>query len=159
MKQNQPAGIAAAPVTQDQSATSLAFTKSKDDVNGLDINKKKSSQYFQDLKNLNESVVAWIKQHVEKNPFCILTPVFSDYEKHLADIEKSEKESTAVIDLNKQTSTSQDVEVKEEEKVEEKKGTNLTGFICKNSLQIHEFWKAVSQDLKVLENGGLCTLS
>lgn len=41
------------------------------------------------LKNLNESVLSWIKSHVDKNPFCILTPVFKDYEKHLEEIMKN----------------------------------------------------------------------
>jgi nuclear pore complex protein Nup50 len=50
------------------------------------------------LKNLNESVLAWIKSHVDKNPFCILTPVFKDYEKHLSEIMKSkEAEKTEIV--------------------------------------------------------------
>lgn len=53
---------------------------------------KKNSSYLGSLKNLNESVLAWIKSHVEKNPFCILTPVFKDYEKHLSDIMKNKDE-------------------------------------------------------------------
>lgn len=43
--------------------------------------------YCQALKSLNESVLDWIKQHVERNPYIILLPVFKDYEKHLEDIE------------------------------------------------------------------------
>ncbi|CAL7936712.1 unnamed protein product [Xylocopa violacea] len=48
---------------------------------------KKSSDYFAKLKGLNESVAQWIKTHVDANPFCILTPIFKDYEKYLKDIE------------------------------------------------------------------------
>jgi nuclear pore complex protein Nup50 len=46
------------------------------------------SKYFSQLKALNENVAAWIKKHVDSNPYCILTPIFNDYEKHLAGIEK-----------------------------------------------------------------------
>ncbi|CAG2187569.1 NPAP60 [Mytilus edulis] len=50
---------------------------------------KKKGSYLSSLKNLNESVLSWIKSHVDKNPFCILTPVFKDYEKHLEEIMKN----------------------------------------------------------------------
>lgn len=48
---------------------------------------KKSSDYYAKLKGLNESVTQWIKSHVDSNPFCILTPIFRDYERYLKDIE------------------------------------------------------------------------
>jgi nuclear pore complex protein Nup50 len=38
-------------------------------------------------------VAKWIKDHVDKNPYCILTPIFKDYEKHLAEIEKLNPET------------------------------------------------------------------
>ena len=56
-----------------------------------DSKSKLSSSYSENLKKLNESVLSWIKSHVDKNPFCILTPIFKDYEKHLDTLEK-EKE-------------------------------------------------------------------
>lgn len=49
---------------------------------------KSKGKYLQQLKNLNESVSKWIKEHVDKNPYCILTPIFKDYEKYLGEIEK-----------------------------------------------------------------------
>lgn len=48
---------------------------------------KKSTDYFAKLKGLNESVSQWIKSHVDSNPFCILTPIFRDYERYLKEIE------------------------------------------------------------------------
>jgi len=48
-----------------------------------------SVEYFHQLKSLNVSVSAWIAKHVQTNPYCILTPVFRDYEKHLAKIESN----------------------------------------------------------------------
>ena len=32
----------------------------------------------------------WIKSHVDENPFCILTPIFKDYERYLAEIDEKE---------------------------------------------------------------------
>lgn len=55
--------------------------------------KRHSSDYYAKLKGLNESVAAWIKTHVDTNPFCILTPIFKDYEKYLKEI-TSKEEST-----------------------------------------------------------------
>uniref|UniRef100_A0A1A9ZY06 RanBD1 domain-containing protein n=1 Tax=Glossina pallidipes TaxID=7398 RepID=A0A1A9ZY06_GLOPL len=46
------------------------------------------SEYYGKLKGLNQAVSAWIKVHVDKNPLCILTPIFKDYQKFLKDIEK-----------------------------------------------------------------------
>ena len=48
---------------------------------------EKPSEYYAKLKGLNEGVTQWIKKHVDNNPFCILTPVFRDYEKYLEEIE------------------------------------------------------------------------
>jgi nuclear pore complex protein Nup50 len=35
-------------------------------------------------------VSQWIKSHVDKNPFCILSPIFRDYERYLAEIDEKE---------------------------------------------------------------------
>ena len=48
--------------------------------------------YLARLKGLNESVVKWIKNHVDENPYILLTPIFKDYEKHLEEIEKENPE-------------------------------------------------------------------
>ncbi|XP_076176839.1 nuclear pore complex protein Nup50 [Ptiloglossa arizonensis] len=55
---------------------------------------KKSSDYFAKLKGLNESVAQWIKTHVDANPFCILTPIFKDYEGYLKEIESKHGNET-----------------------------------------------------------------
>jgi nuclear pore complex protein Nup50 len=44
-------------------------------------------EYLANLKSLNETVTTWITDHVKKNPCCVLTPIFRDYEKHLKDLE------------------------------------------------------------------------
>ncbi|XP_033752229.1 nuclear pore complex protein Nup50-like isoform X2 [Pecten maximus] len=51
--------------------------------------------YSENLRKLNESVLSWIQKHVEKNAYCILTPIFKDYEKHLDELEKEKSESLA----------------------------------------------------------------
>jgi len=58
--------------------------------------KKNEDEYLSKLKGLNECFVDWIKEHVVKNPVCILTPILQDYEKYLKEIEalKSSKSST-----------------------------------------------------------------
>jgi nuclear pore complex protein Nup50 len=36
---------------------------------------------------LNVQLCTWIKTHIDKNPYVLLSPVFKDYEKHLTEIE------------------------------------------------------------------------
>lgn len=59
------------------------------------------SDYYGKLKGLNQAVSAWIKVHVDKNPLCILTPIFKDYQKFLKDIEKdnAQKNNDPINDL------------------------------------------------------------
>ncbi|KAK6632526.1 hypothetical protein RUM43_013294 [Polyplax serrata] len=38
------------------------------------------------LRDLNLSCSNWIADHLKKNPYCILTPIFRDYEKHLGEL-------------------------------------------------------------------------
>jgi len=52
----------------------------KDSTSGI------STEYLSHLKALNIQVLAWLKQHIETNPLVILSPVFKDYDKHLAEI-------------------------------------------------------------------------
>uniref|UniRef100_A0A673UK01 Nuclear pore complex protein Nup50 n=1 Tax=Suricata suricatta TaxID=37032 RepID=A0A673UK01_SURSU len=44
--------------------------------------------YTKQLAALNRSVRDWIAKHVNANPLCDLTPIFKDYEQHLAGIEQ-----------------------------------------------------------------------
>ncbi|CAO2601377.1 Nuclear pore complex protein Nup50 [Lemmus lemmus] len=46
------------------------------------------SAYHKQLAGLNCSVRDWIVKHVNTNPLCDLTPIFKDYERYLATIEK-----------------------------------------------------------------------
>lgn len=48
-------------------------------------------EYLSSLRVLNETVTSWVAEHVKKNPCCVLTPIFSDYEKHLKTLEEKRK--------------------------------------------------------------------
>jgi hypothetical protein len=50
----------------------------------------KSAEYYSNLKGLNQCVSQWIKSHVDSNPFCILSPIFRDYERYLTEIDEKE---------------------------------------------------------------------
>lgn len=82
---------------------------------GNDKIPKKSSEYFAQLKGLNESVAQWIKTHVDANPFCILTPIFKDYANYLNEIElkygneskkpKQDEQTSSGIDNTKENNS------------------------------------------------------
>ncbi|XP_045175097.1 nuclear pore complex protein Nup50-like isoform X2 [Mercenaria mercenaria] len=63
---------------------------SSNEQNGSDSSPSQN-KYLSNLKSLNISVSNWIKQHLDKNPYCILTPIFKDYENHLSEMEKERK--------------------------------------------------------------------
>ncbi|KAM4039688.1 nuclear pore complex protein Nup50 isoform 2-T2 [Anomaloglossus baeobatrachus] len=67
-----------------------------------------SSDYNKQLTSLNFSVRDWIVKHVNTNPLCDLTPIFKDYEKHLATIEQqygTSSDSGSESDNSKATPT------------------------------------------------------
>ncbi|EEB12786.1 conserved hypothetical protein [Pediculus humanus corporis] len=65
----------------------------------------KKSQNLESLKELNLSCSSWIAKHLEKNPYCILTPIFNDYKKHLEEL-NLDKEINKVNDEVKSDKTS-----------------------------------------------------
>lgn len=58
---------------------------------------KNQIEYYGKLKGLNQSIGAWIQKKVEQNPFCILTPIFDDYAKHLKTIQENRKTDTSPV--------------------------------------------------------------
>ncbi|VDN12724.1 unnamed protein product [Dibothriocephalus latus] len=52
--------------------------------------KTPNDAYLARLSVLNKEFLAWITKHVSEDPYCILTPIFGDYAKHLQSIETSE---------------------------------------------------------------------
>ncbi len=74
---------------KENSATKMA---SSNEPPGGSANVDKSQiDYYGNLKGLNQSIADWIKKKVEQNPFCILTPIFDDYAKHLKTIQETHK--------------------------------------------------------------------
>lgn len=75
-------------------------------TNGVSSSKSSSSSklFLANLKALNEGVLQWVKQHLDKNPHVNLAPVFDDYKKHFEELKKkyppeteSENESDAGV--------------------------------------------------------------
>ncbi|ESO91777.1 hypothetical protein LOTGIDRAFT_233352 [Lottia gigantea] len=89
------AGLAAKKPTPTVAGSSIAATeKVENPSNGFTDTVKtastnKNTSYYHSLKSLNKSVLEWIKKHIERDPYCILTPIFTDYSKHLEDIKKN----------------------------------------------------------------------
>ena len=86
----------------------------------------KSSHYMSNLKALNNSVLEWISQHVRKNPYCILTPIFRDYEKHLSELEKL-KESSESKETN---ASSRSESQPNEQQMESGKAKGKKEYVC-----------------------------
>ncbi|KAJ6637694.1 Nuclear pore complex protein Nup50 [Pseudolycoriella hygida] len=57
---------------------------------------KKQLDYYGKLKGLNQSLAEWVRKKVEQNAFCILTPIFDDYAKHLKAIQENHVPSTGI---------------------------------------------------------------
>lgn len=85
-----------------QTLSSTSLNKKVLSEQGNEKKKTHSSEYYAKLKGLNESVAVWIKTHVDTNPFCILTPIFKDYEKYLKEI-KEENAKTEASRATEQT--------------------------------------------------------
>ncbi|XP_040030278.2 nuclear pore complex protein Nup50 [Gasterosteus aculeatus] len=62
-----------------------------------------SKEYSRQLTALNCSVRDWITKHVNGNPLCDLNPIFRDYERHLASIERQYGAGSSSADEDKKT--------------------------------------------------------
>ncbi|XP_069156698.1 nuclear pore complex protein Nup50 isoform X2 [Procambarus clarkii] len=73
------------PKTVDSSKTNgVVPTKAATDPSG----KGGSKIFLAHLKALNEGVLLWVKQHLDKNPHVNLSPVFDDYKKHFEELSR-----------------------------------------------------------------------
>eukprot|EP00914_Ancora_sagittata_P010571 GHVO01020480.1.p1 GENE.GHVO01020480.1~~GHVO01020480.1.p1 ORF type:complete len:403 (+),score=71.14 GHVO01020480.1:92-1300(+) len=99
--------------------------------NGHPSKSPQKSAYMQQLKALNESVSQWIQKHVASNPYCILTPIFKDYEKHLEEISQKHPESKSPekkIEEEKKEEKEEKKEIETEKTEEVKKPEVSSGF-------------------------------
>jgi len=75
-----------------------------DDATQKHEQKNFNSEYAESLRALNKSVVDWIVQHVDENPYCILSPIFVDYNHYVAELdEKKNKKSDRLSDSSSST--------------------------------------------------------
>nr|XP_046191202.1 nuclear pore complex protein Nup50 isoform X1 [Oncorhynchus gorbuscha] len=77
-----------AVITGQQSNGSSPAVSSRSLGSSLSSNSGNNQEYSRQLTALNCSVRDWITKHVNGNPLCDLNPIFRDYEKHLASIDK-----------------------------------------------------------------------
>ncbi|XP_012278344.1 nuclear pore complex protein Nup50 [Orussus abietinus] len=118
---------------------------------------KTSSTYYAKLKGLNVSVAQWIKSHVDSNPFCILTPIFKDYEKYLDEIEAerghSEEEENVKesirqsSDENNVKETSESKETKSENPVFKNTGTESSSVSSQWKVETSIFGSANNKSI------------
>ncbi|CAL8085857.1 unnamed protein product [Calicophoron daubneyi] len=68
------------PSSSDQnSKPSVNLSNSEHRTNSAD----EEAEYLRQLRSLNQSLLDWTGKHVKEDPYCILTPIFKDYDKHL----------------------------------------------------------------------------
>ncbi|XP_073423772.1 nuclear pore complex protein Nup50 [Dendrobates tinctorius] len=90
-KQSVGSSFTNGPASSTPGASSAAKTNGEksSSTSGSGPNKSiGSSDYNKQLASLNFSVRDWIVKHVDANPLCDLTPIFKDYEQHIATIEQ-----------------------------------------------------------------------
>lgn len=84
--------VSPSPVWNLPASSGLTFASSASDLNGAASRSSAScssgGEYDKQLTALNCSVRDWISKHVDDNPLCDLNPIFRDYERHLASIER-----------------------------------------------------------------------
>lgn len=83
-----PAKTNSGPLTFNSSAPSKPTDGDVTSNGSASDSSSRSKEYNRQLTALNCSVRDWITKHVNDNPLCDLNPIFRDYERHLASIEK-----------------------------------------------------------------------
>ncbi|CAH8290541.1 unnamed protein product [Heterobilharzia americana] len=69
--------------------------------------KNEEAEYLGHLQALNQNLLDWISKHIKEDPFCILSPIFSDYDKHLSEISsKFPKQSSGDISVDEKKDSS-----------------------------------------------------
>lgn len=98
-------------ITSNGSTPSLAVSSGGSGGSGSSSNSSCSSkEYNRQLTALNCSVRDWITKHVNDNPLCDLNPIFRDYERHLASIEKKYGSGSAAADTKHEAATPEDAQ-------------------------------------------------
>lgn len=101
------------PSTEASSSSSSFASPGSSNQNGFKSNpseaskttKASGSSYEDNLKALNESVVAWIQKHISANPYVDLTPIFNDYKQHMKNIDLKFSSSKTAAESSSLTTT------------------------------------------------------
>ncbi|XP_017126356.1 nuclear pore complex protein Nup50 [Drosophila elegans] len=75
---------------KESSEPKLSVTSSSSSSGKSDSPAAESSEYRESVAELNRAVMKFLQEHMEKSPYCILTPVFKNYEKHLKELQDVE---------------------------------------------------------------------
>ncbi|XP_016993713.2 nuclear pore complex protein Nup50 [Drosophila takahashii] len=78
---------------KESSEPKLPLTSSSKPV-GSTATTLESSEYRESVAELNRAVMKFLQEHMDKSPYCILTPVFKNYEKHLKELQDEENART-----------------------------------------------------------------
>ncbi|XP_043663168.1 nuclear pore complex protein Nup50 [Drosophila teissieri] len=81
--------ISAAKKESSEAKMALASSSSTSFTSNIE-----SSEYRESVAELNRAVMNFLQEHMEKTPYCILTPVFKNYEEHLKDLQDEESART-----------------------------------------------------------------
>lgn len=130
-------------ITKLQTHLATKLSKKVSLEQGTEKTKSHSSDYYAKLKGLNESVATWIKSHVDANPFCILTPIFKDYERYLKEI-TSKDEGTKAQTLHTSEHTTKNDNKKDTTSMEKKTEKSQFGNLntnTKSALTTGTEWK------------------
>nr|XP_016943099.1 nuclear pore complex protein Nup50 [Drosophila suzukii] len=73
--------------------TSVASSSSKPASTTSNSNLE-TSEYRESVAELNRAVMKFLQENMDKSPYCILTPVFKNYEKHLKELQDEESART-----------------------------------------------------------------
>ncbi|XP_074554083.1 nuclear pore complex protein Nup50 [Halichoeres trimaculatus] len=93
---NSPASVKpSADISAKQTNGSAPSPAQSSGCGGSGSSSASNKEYSRQLTALNCSVRDWITKHVNDNPLCDLNPIFRDYERHLASIERQYGASSA----------------------------------------------------------------
>lgn len=136
---------ASKPIFTSVSSSSTSSVATPDKPDNTDNN----DVFLKKLKKLNESVLKFAKEHVEKNSFVILSSVFNDYERHLKRIRSSNgsttatnADSTPVFSIASTTATTSEVTPSKPDKEENNEAAGKKDDVITESKPFFSFGSA-----------------
>lgn len=96
-----------------------------------------SKLFLAHLKALNEGVVLWVKEHLDKNPHVNLSPVFDDYKKHFEELTRKYPPESGTESESEVGSTAKSS--KKDEASEKENKPLLSQEVSKESVPVKNF--------------------